>query len=323
MAIVSEDHFFFYFQGSQVLAPSHMGPSQKTDFYDALPEYVVKELKADESQSLVQVLQNKNYNLQQVVWGLWYCDVKTTTLDSPEDLYIWPVDGNNKFTDQRYTEPLIKFGQNGGRVGVALGGNPPEDGSLVNPIEKLYDQPGDFTALLKKMKRDLEGQLHIIDLDIENPQLDDVNEEWWITLNKTLKSVKKDDTCKDIQVVLTIPQASAYWMAKKGYTALNSSGILEDAESPFDFVNIMDMDKTPHKNPQTWINWVQDTVKTLKLNSDSVYVTFESKLLKGETPELFVDVMNQLGKNIEIPVNKFGSYTVENAGIPEFMMATK
>lgn len=314
MALISTQNFYFYFMGTQVLPPSDQGPA-KNEFYAMLPDDVVKELKANEQQSLLTLLQ-KNNNLQEMSWGMWYCESSCDSLSSADELYLWEGDGN-KLNDSRFVAPLIEFGHNKGRIGVSLGGNPPSSDSLVNPIAKLYNKPDDFISLIKSIKLKLNNNLDFIDIDIENPQMNEVDESWWKELSSTLISIHKDSTLENVEFRLTIPQASNYWSGKKGYRSLIASEILQT--SAINHVNIMDMDTVGHSDPQIWVDWVTETIDALSLEPGRVYVTFESINKAGETTALFGDIVSQLVKK---SVDKFALFTVVNDGIPKFELVT-
>jgi hypothetical protein len=314
MALISTQNFYFYFMGTQVLPPCDQGPG-KDDFYAMLPDDVVKELKENEQQSLLTLLQ-KNKDLKEMSWGMWYCESSSDSLTSADELYLWESDGN-KFNDRRFVEPLIEFGNNNGRVGVSLGGNPPSSASLVNPIAKLYNKPDDFISLIKSIKLKLNNHLDFIDIDIENPQMNEVDESWWRALSSTLISIRNDRTLKNVEFRLTIPQSSNYWRSKKGYKSLIASEILQTPA--ISHVNIMDMDTVGHSEPQIWVDWVTETTDALSLDPSRVYVTFESINKAGETTALFGDIVSQLVKR---SVNKFALFTVVNDGIPKFELVT-
>ncbi|MFT5880162.1 MAG: hypothetical protein ACI86X_001289 [Moritella sp.] len=314
MALISTQNFYFYFMGTQVLPPCDQG-SSKDDFYAMLPDDVVNELKENEQQSLLTLLQNNN-NLKEMSWGMWYCESSSASLTSADELYLWEKDGN-KFNDSRFVDPLIEFGNNNGRVGVSLGGNPSSSAALVNPIAKLYNKPDDFISLIKSIKLKLDNNLDFIDIDIENPQMNEIDESWWRALNSTLISIRNDNTLENIEFRLTIPQSSTYWRGKMGYKSLIASEMLQTPA--INHVNIMDMDTVGHSDPQIWVDWVIDTIDALSLEPSRVYVTFESINKAGETTVLFGDIVSQLVKK---SVNKFALFTVVNDGIPKFELVT-
>lgn len=290
MALVNQDNFFFYLMGSNVIQPS-------------LDDPLLLQLQA-------------NNSLKSVSWGMWYCENTSDQLNNADQLFIWEGDGN-LFANPTYTRNLISFANNGGLVGVTLGGNSPSSDNLVNPVDKLYNEPQDFILLLLSIKASLGGYLHFIDVDVENPQLNRWNEEHWVKLNDTLKVIRENPDTRNIQIRLTLPQTSPYWLGKKGYQALMTSGILKN--TAIDYVNIMDMDKSCHSDTETWVNWAVQTAKDLGVSPEKTFVTFEADDSRScLTTDLLVKVVEQLS---EQGYHHYAIFTMIN-GVEKFKALT-
>lgn len=292
MALVNPNDFFFYVMGSDVNQPSPENPT------------------------LLQ-LQSDN-NLKSVSWGMWYCDKSADPLNNANQLYIW-ADSGNLFSQSIYTANLVTFAENGGSVGVTLGGNKPASSTnLVNPIVKLYNRPQDFIDLLMSIKTSLSGHLHFIDVDIENPQLGDWGKEKWLALNETFDAIRKNPSTKDIQIRLTIPQSSSYWLGMRGYQGLIDSGIL--SHTSIDYVNIMDMDMDKSPNPiETWVNWVVQTAKDISVSPDKIWVTFEASESSNQmTTADLVEIVKRLENE---GFKRYSIFTIAN-GVEKFEALT-
>ncbi|CAG9001722.1 MAG: hypothetical protein CENE_03748 [Candidatus Celerinatantimonas neptuna] len=267
--MISNRNFFFYVMGSHVLP--HL--SSQTSLTDL----------------------NIHDHLQSISWGMWYSHTQLQHLTSASQLYIWDGDDGNLLKRPSYTKPVIQFAQGGGQLGVTLGGNPPSTDKLINPISHLYQKPDDFIKLLLSIQSSLNGYLDFIDLDIENPQLDEWTTAHWTKLNATLNKIRQYPSTKEIKILLTIPQASNYWSHKPGYQALRNSDILKN--TAIDFINIMDMDTKQHPQASIWINWIAQTQEFFSLDPQSeqlkTVVTFESNTDKMTT-DLFEQVIREL-----------------------------
>lgn len=289
MSLIQPRNAFFYLQGSDVIQPLAEQP------------FILELQKSDQ--------------LSKLTWGMFYCDPNIGSLNNADQLYIWNGEGGNLFSNPIYTTPIIDFAKNGGKVGVTLGGNPPIDDSLLNPIDKLYNRPNDFIALIQSINHQLEGNLSFIDIDIENPQLDNWTEAHWLTLNNTLSSIRNNIATEQIKLQLTIPQASRYWSAKSGYLSLISSNVLKITS--LDMINIMDMD-TQKNTQQQWVQWVTDTTQALCIPESKTGITFQSS---GLTDELFYNVIDEL-THLNPPYQHIGLFTAAD-GQSKFIEITQ
>ncbi|MCL1127789.1 hypothetical protein [Shewanella surugensis] len=289
MSLIQPNNVFFYLQGSDVIQPSSEQP------------FILERQKSNQ--------------LSRLTWGMFYCDPNIESLNKADQLYIWSGAGGNLFSNPIYTTPIIDFAKNGGKVGVTLGGNPPMDDSLVNPIDKLYNRPNDFIALIQNIDTQLEGNLSFIDIDIEDPQLDNWTEAHWLALNNTLSSIRNHVATEQIKLQLTIPQASSYWSAKSGYQSLISSNILKITS--LDMINIMDMD-TQNNTQQQWVQWVTDTTQVLCVPESKTCITFQSI---GLSDELFYNVIDEL-THLSPPYQHIGLFTAAD-GQSKFIEITQ